>query len=329
MRLALLAPLEYPLTQPYVGGLERHTVQLARGLAALGHELTLFARPGSEPLPGIQLVTDFTNYGKLLRHLRTADYDLLHNNTINFLPTLLSFRLPYPVVTTLHTPPYRRLLPGALSARVLGGASFVAISRHLARRWQRYTGPCTVIHNGIDPADWSFTSSAPACSALWYGRITPEKAPHLAILAARRAGYRIRLAGPVGDAAYHRDRLLPLLGQDAEYLGHLDQHALLPHMGNAAVGLFTSVWEEPFGLVIPELLACGTPVVGFASGAAPELVTDAVSRLVPVGDVLRLAEAIPQAAGLDRVACRTYAVDHFHVQKMIDAYHALYLRLTA
>ena len=329
MQLAVLAPLEYPLTEPYAGGLERHTVQLARGLAELGHTVTLFARAGSDPVAGVQLVTNFANYQAVLRYLRTAPFDLLHNNTINFLPPLLSFRLPFPVVTTLHTPPYRRLLPGVLASRWLGGSVFVAISRHLGQRWRRYTGEQTVIHNGIDPGAWRFSALAPACTALWYGRITPEKAPHLAVLAARRAGYHITLAGPVDHADYHRSHLLPLLGEDAVYLGHLTQEALMPHMEAAAVGLFTSVWDEPFGLVIPELLACGTPVAGFASGAAPELVDERVSRLVPTGDVLRLAEAIPRAAALDRAGCRTYVVEHFPLRKMIMAYHELYTSLLA
>ena len=328
MRLALLAPLEYPLTEPYAGGLERHTVQLARGLAALGVTVTVFARRGSDPLPGVEMVTDFTDYRSLLRYLRTAPCELLHNNTINFLPTLLSFRLPFPVVTTLHTPPYRRLLPGVVASRLLGGSTFVAISTHLARRWEGYTGPLTVIHNGIEPAEWPIATAAPACSALWYGRIVPEKAPHLAVLAARRAGYTLKLAGPVVDHEYYHTQLQPLLGADAVYLGHLARAELLPHMG-ASVGLFTSVWDEPFGLVIPELLACGTPVAGFASGAAPELVDDTVSALVPVGDVSRLATVLPRVATLDRAACRTYAVQRFDVRSMIAAYHAHYLRLLA
>ncbi len=328
MRLALLAPLEYPLTEPYAGGLERHTVQLARGLAELGQTVTVFARRGSDPLPGVELITDFEDYRTLLRYLRTAPIDLLHNNTINFLPTLLSFRLPFPVVTTLHTPPYRRLLPGAVASRLLCGSTFVAISAHLAQRWVRYTGPVPVIHNGIDPGEWPFARVAPACTALWYGRITPEKAPHLAVLAARRAGYTLELAGPVVDKDYHATQLLPLLGEDAVYLGHLGGAELLPHTA-VAVGLFTSVWDEPFGLVIPELLACGTPVAGFASGAAPELLDDRVSTLVPVGDVLGLAAALPRAAALDRAVCRTYAVERFDVRKMTAAYHALYLRLLA
>ena len=328
MRLALLAPLEYPLTEPYAGGLERHTVQLARGLAALGVAVTVFARRGSDPLPGVEVVTDFTDYRSLFRYLRTAPCELLHNNTINFLPTLLSFRLPFPVVTTLHTPPYRRLLPGAVASRLLGGSTFVAISAHLARRWEAYTGPLAVIHNGIEPGEWPIATTAPACTALWYGRIVPEKAPHLAVLAARRAGYTLKLAGPVVDYDYYNTQLHPLLGADAVYLGHLSQAELLPHMA-VAVGLFTSVWDEPFGLVIPELLACGTPVAGFASGAAPELVDDTVSTLVPVGDVLQLAASLPRVAALDRAACRTYAVQHFDVRKMTAAYHARYLRLLA
>lgn len=327
MRLALLAPLEHPLVEPYAGGLEKHTVQLAAGLAAAGHAVTLFARAGSVAVPGVELRTDLKGYRAVMGYLRTASFDLLHNNSLSGWPTLMAFRLPYPTVTTLHTPPYRRLLPGVLAARLPGGSQLVSISASLQRQWNPWLGRSVVIHNGVEIERYSFSATAVPETAVWYGRFTPEKAPHLAIIAARGAGYRLDLAGPVDDRSYYAQVVAPLLGEDAVYRGHLSHRELLPLIQRAAVGLFTSVWEEPFGLVIPEMLACGTPVAGFASGAAPELVDDRVSRLVPTGEVRQLAEAIIRAAALDRSTCRTYALERFPLERMINAYAELYRSL--
>ncbi|MBB4079941.1 glycosyltransferase involved in cell wall biosynthesis [Lewinella aquimaris] len=330
MNIAILAPLEFPLVEPYAGGLEKHTVQLAKGMVGLGHEVTLIARPGSQQIPGLTLVTTLTGYRQALSFLRSQPFDLVHNNTINLVPALFAAWVKCPVVTTLHTPPYRRLVPGALAARLPGGSAFVAISEHLAQQWRRYTGQrCSVIHNGIDCDEWEWSGSAQANTAIWYGRLTPEKGAEFAIEACREAGYRLQLAGPISDPTYFSRIITPLLGEDARYLGHLSQREIAQLTARSAVGLFTSVWEEPFGLVLLEMLACGTPVAGFSSGAVPEIVTPAISKLVPTGNTVALAGAITEAATLKRSTCRSYVEANFPVSRMIAAYNQLYHQLTA
>ena len=330
MRVALLAPLRFPLAEPFAGGLEWHAHVLARELTGRGLDVTVFAHPDSlvtGTLVPVAIPKNASNWTyaavlyRLAKRLRAADFDVVLNNTIHFFPDL--FRpADLPMISVLHTPPYRlhRLLGRFVRAR----SRFVSISRVLAKTWRPYLGDApVVIHNGVDTERWRFGPVAEPRTAVWYGRFTPEKGAEYAIRAARAAGWRLRLAGPVYDAGYFQTVVEPLLGHDVEYLGHLDQAALVEVVRTAAVGLVTPVWDEPFGLVYAELLSCGVPVVGFRSGAAAEVLTEAVSTLVGRGEegaltrVLRDWEEQGEEA---RGGNRAYAVERFGVGVMVAGY---------
>jgi glycosyltransferase involved in cell wall biosynthesis len=214
-----------------------------------------------------------------------------------------------------------------LISRLFRSAVFVAVSHDLARQWRRYTGECDIIYNGIDTERWVYRASAAPKTAIWSGRIVPEKAPHLAIRAAVKAGYRLSIAGPLTDPTYFGKYIEPYLSEEVRYIGHLDQQSLSSHIAAASVGLYTSVWREPFGLVLPEMLACGTPIAGFATGAAPELLSAQVSKLVDAEDLTALAAAIHEASALSRPGCRAYAEKSFSLSTMLLAYEKLYYSL--
>jgi glycosyltransferase involved in cell wall biosynthesis len=179
-----------------------------------------------------------------------------------------------------------------------------------------------VIRNGIDLRCW--TVGPGGGPAVWTGRLVPEKGAHLAIEAARRAGVRLLLAGPASDAAYLDRWIRPRLGAGARWLGHLDQAELVRLVGSASVTVVTPDWDEPFGLVVAESLASGTPVAGFARGALPEIVGSGCGVLAPPRDVDGLARAIRAAARLDRRATRAHAERWFDHRRMVSAYEALY-----
>jgi glycosyltransferase involved in cell wall biosynthesis len=251
-----------------------------------------------------------------------AEFDVLHNNSLHYLPVAMARSLPMPVLTTLHTPPLWWL---ESAVRMDGGSSsFAAVSRHTSESWAPIT-ESTVVLNGVDVDQWP--AGPGGRTAVWSGRIVEEKAPHDAVLAARRAGVPIVLAGPVLDRDYFRTSVEPLLGPEATYAGHLPQAELAALVGRAGVAVVTPAWDEPYGLVAAEALSCGTPVAAYARGGLPEVLSAHTGRLARSGDVDGLARAITDAMTLDRAGCRAHAVAELSLSRMVDRYEDLYLQL--
>jgi glycosyltransferase involved in cell wall biosynthesis len=345
VRICVIASSRFPIAEPFAGGLEAWTHGFASELDRRGHEVALFAAPGSDPaLPVTTLPVDVFEgseagradvhapprlwmqehhaYLALMLQLREAGYDVVHNSSLHHLPVAMAPLLDTPVVTTLHTPPVPWLESAAALARDAG--TFVAVSRRTARAWAPSVD-ATVIHNGVDVK--AFHPGPGGGPAVWTGRLVPEKAPHQAIEAARLAGVELVLAGPASDPAYVDTCIRPLLGDGVEYAGHLCRADLVDLLGRASVAVVTPDWDEPFGLVAAEAMACGTPVAAYARGALPELVLPEVGALAPAGDVAALAEAIGQAATRDRETVRAHAVAHCSLTRMVDDYERLYAAL--
>jgi glycosyltransferase involved in cell wall biosynthesis len=159
---------------------------------------------------------------------------------------------------------------------------------------------------------------------VWFGRITSEKAPHLAVAAAQRAGLPLVIAGPISDAAYFDRSIAPSLGEHVHYVGHLNHDELAHLVGHSAVALVTPAWHEPYGLVVAEAMSCGTPVVAFACGGIPEIMSARSGRLVCPGDVKAMAAAIPKALSLSRIDVHRHAVARCSANAMVTAYLDLY-----
>lgn len=350
LRIGLIGGVRFPQRPPFAGGLEAHTWTLAEGLRDRGHAVTVFgadapagcdvevvtidwqpsdaARCDLSSRPA-DLVAEHHAYLQVLRLLATrrVPVDVVHNNSTHHLPLAMAPLVPVPMVTTLHTPPN----PWLESAFALGSGEVghvVSVSRTNAAQWASGTVD-EVIANGVDCSLWRPEPSVRPEGAVWFGRLVPEKAPHLAIEAARRAGLPIVLAGPAHDAAYFESEIAHRLDSTVRYAGHLDRAGCAALVARAEVCVVTPMWAEPFGFVVAEALACGTPVAGFANGAVPELVTEQVGCLAPAGDVDALARAIWRARHLDRRACRRHAVEHFSLDAMVDRYEQAFLRCAA
>jgi glycosyltransferase involved in cell wall biosynthesis len=348
LRIAIIASARYPIREPFAGGLEAQTWSLAHGLRARGHEVTLFAGRGDTAMPGMteigpqwpeiswaarqdvsmtapEWVAEHHAYLRVM--LEMADtggsrFDVVHNNSLHYLPVAMARAIKVPVVTTLHTPP----TPWLESAIQLGPCpiTFVAVSEHTARAW-RHAATAEVILNGVDLRKWR--PGLGGGSLIWFGRLVPEKGPHLAIQAARRAGLPLVLVGPISDLAYFDVEIAPLLGNGIRYLGHLAHEELVRLVGQSAASLVTPCWDEPYGLVAAESLACATPVAGFACGALPEIVDHTSAVLVPGGDIAALAGAAIRASAFSRAAARRHAETYCSIEQMLDSYEALYWRL--
>lgn len=347
MHVVILAAARHPLRQPFAGGLESLTWALVRGLRERDVDVTLFAGPGSDPaldareltvapfhlsdvarsdasMPPEPWLREHHAYLQVMLELRDRlDVDVIHNNSLHFLPLALAQACAAPMLTTLHTPPTPWLEP-TIALMDQTRSTFVAVSTHTARQWE-HVAHAEVVHNGVDTAAW--TPGRGGDDLVWVGRVVPEKAPHQAIRVATASGRKIRLAGPVGNAEYFRSEVQPLLGPRAEYVGHLDAAALHDLVGSSAAMVVTPEWDEPYGLVAAESLACGTPVVGFRRGGLPEFVVDECGALVAPGDVAAAAAEVDRVCAMDRQGCRDHAVSHCSLDVMVDAYLAHYLDL--
>jgi glycosyltransferase involved in cell wall biosynthesis len=346
LKVAIIASARFPIREPFAGGLESHTSLLAQTLSRRGHSVTVFAAPGSDPQSGIacevmqtlalspaamrdtsmtseEFMAEHHAYLRLMLRLShdPTSFDVVHNNSLHYLPIAMGPAVATPIVTTLHTPP-TPWLESAIGAQATETGTFAVVSAHTAVAWRHLVPDPVVIRNGVDLGRW--TPGLGGGPLIWAGRIVPEKGPHLAINAARLSGLPLVLAGPISDRDYFETQVLPLLGGSVRYLGHLCHDRLADAVGAAAAMLVTPCWNEPYGLVVAEALACGTPVAGFAVGALPELVDASCGRLVPAGDVDALASAIPVVVGLSRAAARARAEHDWTHERMVDEYVDLY-----
>jgi glycosyltransferase involved in cell wall biosynthesis len=350
MDIGIVAAARFPISEPFAGGLEAHTHLLAERLWSRGHRVTVYAPDGDGPFdvhrmlpasfrasptarrdvsagPSATLAEHHSYLGAVL-DLQRRRHDVVHINAVHHLPFACAGMLTPSVVTaTLHTPPTPWLESALLLAAARDSApAMVSVSHANARSWGD-VGVADVIHNGIALERWPQGPGGPG--AAWWGRLVPEKAPHLAIDAARAAGVPITLMGPVHDRSYFAEHVAPRLDDRAVYAGHLAARDVAAVVGRSAVALVTPEWEEPFGLVVAEALACGTPVAAFDRGAVAELLDTGTGRLAPRGDVGALAVALVEAATLDRSACRRRAVERFSAEAMTDRYESWFGELVA
>lgn len=343
MRIAVIAHLKHAISEPFAGGLEMHTHLLATSLRRRGHAVTLFASTRSDPRAGVEAICEETSllgtgvaeandvaffrehhaYLRLMTDLRHRAFDIIHNNSLHYLPVSMADTVPTPLVTTLHTPPFCWLESGIRVSRA--PIRYVAVSGATAEMWRHVADVSDIVLNGIDLARFPFRATPdPLRYLVWYGRIVPEKGLAHAIDAARLAGLPLRIAGPVSDPAYFEGEIRPRLGGDVVYLGHLDHDALARLVGGASVALCTPCWEEPYGLVVAEALACGTPVAAYRRGGVPAILGDVGGALAAPDDVPSLAQAIVAALARDRATCRRRAERHCDAEQMVDRYEAIY-----
>jgi glycosyltransferase involved in cell wall biosynthesis len=333
LRIAVLGHWRYGLTEPFAGGLEAHTAMTARLLQRAGHLVTVYAGMPESPRPDDLDVRpfsagdddDWAHRIVLGEVLDPGRYDVVHNNSLHSLPPLMCSTATTPMVHVLHCPPFEALASAhADRARRMGRRSgnVVAVSESLRRMWSPLAD--RVVLNGVDVSRWTPNLDRPSDRCVWAGRIVREKAPHLALDAARLAGREIVIAGPVQDREYFDDHIVPRLGPRACWVGHVDHDGLNDLFAGSAVGLVTPRWDEPFGLVAAELLACGTPVAAFRRGGLIEVLDATVGRFAAHGTAAALAEVIDETSTIERRVCRRRAEDTLSIERMVGEYLALY-----
>ncbi len=344
LRICVIAPMRFPIRRPHAGGLESAVWNEVRALRARGHQVSLIAVEGSDflddgpaefVLPSLEWPagarpTDSTYPPEYLtRSVPALDraldlvrgrFDVLSNHCLHGLPLRRSADLGVPMVATLHTPLDAELvdaLPGA------GAVRFLAGSEHTRAQWTRAGVAASVLPNGIAADDWQLGPGGDGL--VWSGRIVPEKAPHIAIAVARALGMPLTLAGRIGDQEYAERQVLPHVdGSTVRYAGLLDQPALAGLIGSSACALGTPGWAEPYGLVGPEALMCGTPVATFAVGGIVEIARRATGMIaVPPGDLGALVDAtrrlVRQSTPQVRASIRRTARRHWSLDARTDS----------
>ncbi|MET0248883.1 MAG: glycosyltransferase [Sphingobium sp.] len=325
-----------------MGGMEAHCHLLIRALAAHGHQVVMFASGDSDPalplrpitprhyeavLPwdrwhGTDELTAFQEaaFASAWAAIREEGFDVVHNNSMHAAIHDWARRDRQPMVTSLHVPPFA----GLASALERNGAPWlrqtVTSQAHQACWWDMPPATASVVYNGIDPSDWTFSPNGNG-RAIWVGRITPNKGTHIAIDAARAAGLPLDIIGPVDCADYHAREIAPRLGEDCVHHGAMKSDDLVVALRAASVMLMTPMWDEPFGLVAAEALACGVPVAALDRGAMREVIGDA-GALAAGPD--QLPAAIMRALVLPRAACRARVERLFTVGGMIARYEDAY-----
>jgi glycosyltransferase involved in cell wall biosynthesis len=341
MRIAQVAPLWERVPPPAYGGIELVVGLLTDELVRRGHEVTLFASGDSISLAKLESVhpralrldPDVKEYSiyEMLQlsevYQRAEEFDIIHSH-------MGCAALPYsnlvktPTVHTLHgifTPDNEKLYSHAKKQ------PYISISD--AQREARLGLNCVAtVYNGIDVDSYKFHSQPEDSPYLAFlGRLSPEKGPHLAIEIAKKTGMTLKMAGKVDvvDVKYYEQEIKPHIdGKQIQYLGeanHFQKNAL---MGGAVATLFPITWREPFGLVMVESMAAGTPVIAMKLGSTVEVIADGKTGYL-CDNVDQCVDAVSQIEKVERLACRQHVYNYFSVQRMTDGYEAVYQQLLA
>jgi glycosyltransferase involved in cell wall biosynthesis len=349
MRIAQVAPLWERVPPDKYGGTERVIHNLVEGLVDRGHDVTLFA--SGDSCTRAQLIAVVPRHLRAEgiawdNHLfplmsfaaafeRAEEFDVIHthlNTPTDFAIFPLSHLVKTPVVTTVHC----RFpgVDGSADQRALlqkyHDHPYVTISN--AQRTMPELNVVATVYNGIDLDAYPFSETTEDY-VLWLGRICKDKGTGEAIEAARLSDVRLLLAGkldihnPAYMAYYEREVISRVDGDRVLYLGEVDQRFSARLMRGARALLNPIRWPEPFGLVMAEAMACGTPVISFPIGAAPELIRDGRTGFL-VNSVEEMAEAITRIGHIDRRECRRHVEQNFSADTMVGKYERVYRRLT-
>lgn len=341
MKIAQIAPLAECCPPRLYGGTERIVSYLTEELVRQGHDVTLFASGDSQTRahlePGCDValrlnpkVRDPIPYQMILLdkvRRRAKEFDVLHFH-IDLLHFPLLDCFSCPTLTTLHG---RLDLPDLQPFyRAFPDAPLVSISNDQRRPLPPVRWMDTVLH-GL-PRDLLPFQPMPSNGGYlaFLGRISPEKRPDLAIEIAARAGMPLKIAAKIDtvDQQYWHDVIEPLARAhpEVEFVGEVNEHDKAAFLGNAAALVFPIDWPEPFGLVMIEAMACGTPVLAFRRGSVPEVVDEGVSGCI-VDNVSQAVDALPRVLELDRAEVRACFERRFTAARMAHDYLAIYRRL--
>lgn len=341
MRVLQIAPPWFPVPPTGYGGIEWIVASMADGLVDAGHETTLRASGGSRTKATLRSFYDdppsihvgdpwYESPHAIAAYAERERYDIIHDHTGAIGPAIAaSLSDGPPVVHTLHGPwtEANQYLYRAVSDRV----SLVAISHDQASRAPEGIRVADVVHNGVPLDRYPYRADKEEF-LLFVGRATADKGPEVAIDVAKRTGLplvmAIKVAEPL-EIQYYQTMIAPaMIGADVDVRTAVEHDEKVDLMGRAKAVVVPIRWDEPFGLVMAEAMACGTPVVAYRRGAAPEIVVDGeTGALVAPGDLGALVDAVDRMDAIDPAACRARVEASLSATEMVARYVEVYERL--
>lgn len=350
--IAQVSPLWYPVPPKGYGGTEAIVSRLTEGLVKRGHQVTLFAS-GDSKTKGklvsiinknlyslkVQWLYDSYNILNLIEAFsRAKEFDIIHTH-IDVYDPIFRARSSVPTVATLHNPiwPESKTKSGRwydYQARVsiyghFGDLPYISISNSYRNQCQAKIKFVKTIYHGVDIPKLKFNPD-PENHFVWLGRFTPNKGLHLAVKLAKKMGLGLEIAGKSVSPAnkeYFDKEVMPYLSDKIKYVGEIktdDEKS--EFLGKGKALLYPLLWEEPFGIVLAESMACGTPVIAFGRGAAPEIVEDGKTGFI-MKTLPQMQKAIKNIDNISRWDCRRSAQENFSLEKMIQEYEKIYYKL--
>ncbi|PHK94559.1 glycosyl transferase [Pseudoroseomonas rhizosphaerae] len=338
MRIAQISPLFEAVPPKLYGGTERVVSSLTEELVAMGHDVTLFASGDSVTAARLAAMRDqalrldptvkdwVAHYYKMVEQIaqRAGEFDIIHSH-IDYFPLGLLDRQATPFLTTLHG---RLDLPEfKMIYETYGHTPFVSISDNQRLPIPRLNWARTVLH-GM-PADRLTPQPVEQKYFAFLGRVSPEKGLDRAIRIAARAGVKLKVAAKIDDAdrAYYNREISPLMNQPhVEYIGEINDSQKPEFLSGAHALLFPIDWPEPFGLVMIEAMACGTPVIAMRRGSVPEVLENGLTGFIIENEDEAVA-AVPRIAELDRARIRRRFEERFTARRMAEDYVSVYQQL--
>lgn len=349
LRIAQVAPLWFTIPPKGYGGIERIVSMLTEELARRGHEVTLFAAPGSVTSAKLVSVFDkslseanipWSNPIWNLRNLSTAfelaqkgGFDIVHSH-LDLWALFFQGTSSVPLIHTMHNPLYRTNADASKDDRLrlfseeAYRTNIVFISESARKLAMVEMPKSRVIYNGIDLKHFRFNKKGGE-HFIWIARMNKHKGVENAIAAVEKLGAKLLLASRIDPTQqeYFEKTIKPHLNENIQYAGELQDSELSDFYGNAKALLYPIEWEEPFGLVVAEAMACGTPVIAYRRGSMEELIKDGKTGFVVESDIEKLMEAMKKIDQLDRSAVRTHVEENFSKERMVDEYEKLYYEL--
>jgi glycosyltransferase involved in cell wall biosynthesis len=335
MKIAILSPVAWRTPPVHYGPWEQMASNLAEGLHARGHQVTLFATADSVTSgtlaaicpKGYEEDRELDPKVQECMHIsylmeRAGEFDVIHNH-FDFLPLSYSRLIKTPMVTTIHGFSSPKIIP--VYARFNDIAHYVSIS--LANRSPLLNYAANV-YNGIRTADFPFEAQ-PEDYLLYFGRIHPDKGAFDAIQIALATGHRLVMAGIIQDEGYFNEKVKPFIdGNQIVFAGPVGGIERGRVLGRAKALLHPIYFEEPFGLSVAEAMLCGTPVIAYGRGSMPEVIETGKTGFL-VNNLPQAINSVKDVYKLDRQYCHTYAREQFGEERMVDEYIKVYERVVS